>query len=474
MRVLGRLRISRDTEASTAIERQREAITRWAELHRHEIIGWAEDRDLSGSVDPFEAPSLGPWLNERTAEWDILVAWKLDRLGRGLFDLNDLFRWSIEHGKPVACVEDNIDLSTSVGRLIATILAGVAEMEREAIRTRIRDQREASRRTGAYTGGSGYPYGYRPVKRNGQGWELELDPAAVKVVRDIFGKVCDRSARSICADLNRDGVPAPRGGRWNASTITTMVRSRAALGYVEHDGKLVIGEDGQPVRRPALVTQEAWDRANDAIGRPGVRQAKKVYDTSLLSGLAVCDRCEAPMHSFRQVTSGKLYEYYRCSGNTGGDGRSPCAARSIRMEAADETAVSALLDRVGEIELYDKIRVTHDNALRVAELTAQITDLTDRMAESDDDEDDHLTELSRLRKERKSLRSEAPTERWEYRPTGETWRQAWDRSDIDGRRALLHRRDVVFRAVAGEKRGTAIMIPYVLIGETYQDLSTMR
>lgn len=60
MRVLGRTRISRSTLESTSIERQREIITSWAETNDHEIVGWAEDVDVSGAVDPFEAPALAP------------------------------------------------------------------------------------------------------------------------------------------------------------------------------------------------------------------------------------------------------------------------------------------------------------------------------------------------------------------------------------------------------------------------------
>ena len=77
-RVLGRIRLSRLTTESTSAARQRELIEQWAAMHDHTVIGYAEDLDVSGSVDPFEAPALSPWFREdRRGEWDILVAWKL-------------------------------------------------------------------------------------------------------------------------------------------------------------------------------------------------------------------------------------------------------------------------------------------------------------------------------------------------------------------------------------------------------------
>ncbi|KLN68742.1 hypothetical protein ABM90_26970 [Rhodococcus erythropolis] len=43
------------------------------------MIGWAEDADVSGAVDPFDTPQLGRWLNQRIEEYDVIAAWKFDR-----------------------------------------------------------------------------------------------------------------------------------------------------------------------------------------------------------------------------------------------------------------------------------------------------------------------------------------------------------------------------------------------------------
>jgi DNA invertase Pin-like site-specific DNA recombinase len=87
MRVLGRLRLSR----STSIPRQREIITQWADANSHTVIGWADDIDVSESVDPFDTPQLGKWLNKRASDFDIVACWKLDRLGRNAIQLNKMF-----------------------------------------------------------------------------------------------------------------------------------------------------------------------------------------------------------------------------------------------------------------------------------------------------------------------------------------------------------------------------------------------
>ena len=164
MRVVGRVRISRLTEQSTSVERQRELIEKWADMQGHTIVGWATDLDLSGTVDPFESPALGPWFAEdKLSEWDILCAWKLDRLGRRVIPLNRVFGWMLEHDKTLVCISDNIDLSTWVGRLVANVIAGVAEGELEAISERTKASRKKLLESGRWAGGT-VPFGFRPVE----------------------------------------------------------------------------------------------------------------------------------------------------------------------------------------------------------------------------------------------------------------------------------------------------------------------
>jgi len=100
LRVLGRIRLSRDAdESGTSIERQRESIEQWSAMHGHTVVGWAISVE-SGTVDPFESPELGQWLKpNRLPEWDPLVAYRLDRLSRRVIPLNRLFGFVQEHGK---------------------------------------------------------------------------------------------------------------------------------------------------------------------------------------------------------------------------------------------------------------------------------------------------------------------------------------------------------------------------------------
>src|SRR6478609_9971225 len=184
LRVLGRIRLSKDAdETGTSIERQRESINQWSAMHGHTVVGWAIDSGVSGSVDPFESPDLGPWLKpHRLPEWDALVAYRLDRLSRRVIPLNKLFGFVQDHGKTLASVSESLDLSTWIGRLVANVIAGVAEGELEAIRERNLGSQKKVRQLGRWHGGSP-PYGFSTVKRS-DGWYLAVDAAESRVIRD--------------------------------------------------------------------------------------------------------------------------------------------------------------------------------------------------------------------------------------------------------------------------------------------------
>src|ERR1700743_55208 len=102
-RVLGRIRLSRSTEESTSVDRQTQSVEMWCQMHGHEIIGWAIDLDVSGSTDPFETPEFGGWLTDAKAvEYDIICAYRLDRVSRRVIPLNKLFGWVLDRGKSLA------------------------------------------------------------------------------------------------------------------------------------------------------------------------------------------------------------------------------------------------------------------------------------------------------------------------------------------------------------------------------------
>ena len=81
-------------------------------------------------------------------EDDVLVVWKLDRLGRNLAHLIHLTNKFIEKKVGLISLNDPIDTSTAQGRMVFGIFATLAEFERELIRERTQAGLKSARARG--------------------------------------------------------------------------------------------------------------------------------------------------------------------------------------------------------------------------------------------------------------------------------------------------------------------------------------
>lgn len=447
MRVLGRVRLSVGTDESTSVARQRSHIEQWAALHEHDIVGWAIDEDVSGTVDPFKTAGLGPWLRpDRLDEWDVLVAWKLDRVARRVIPLNALFGFLQDHRKSLACTHQEIDLSSWVGRLVANVIAGVAEGELEAIRDRVSDSQRELRTVGRYRGGP-VPYGYRKV-RLATGWGLEIHPEHAETLRGLIDRyMTGESLYSIVRSLNADGVPSPKGGAWATSSLSAVFKSRALIGQSTHKGAVVLGEDGMPVQRaepiiPADRYHELQERMSGA--RKGGGGAKSGQPRLLLD-IARCGRCGAKRYHYtsRMRRGDKVYEneYWRCSGRSHPrPGQEKCTEPNAPARLVEQLAIDIVNEQIGDLPRTELVYFPPDDA---SDELARVEDVIRTVRREKDaglydgDEDEYLSRLARLISRRDELR-QAPRRpaRYERIETGGTWREALANSE-DVRGVLL-------------------------------------
>jgi DNA invertase Pin-like site-specific DNA recombinase len=83
---------------------------------------------------------------------DTLVVWRLDRLGRSLKDLIHTVSTLEEHHVGFRSLHENIDTTTSTGKLVFHIFAALAEFERDLIVDRTKAGLAAARQRGATPG----------------------------------------------------------------------------------------------------------------------------------------------------------------------------------------------------------------------------------------------------------------------------------------------------------------------------------
>ena len=84
MRVIVAARLSQLAPGQTGLDSQDAESQAWAVGQGHTVVAVLPDRK-SGTIQPWNRPNLRPWVTdpEKLAEYDAVVAFKLDRLSRG-------------------------------------------------------------------------------------------------------------------------------------------------------------------------------------------------------------------------------------------------------------------------------------------------------------------------------------------------------------------------------------------------------
>jgi putative DNA-invertase from lambdoid prophage Rac len=117
---------------------------------------WFEER--ASGKDMVGRPVFQELLDRVCDEEATLVVAKLDRLGRSVIDVLQVFERIKNCGASIKVLDMGIDTSTPIGQLMLTILAGFAEFERQMISQRTKDGLAAAREKGVQLG--------RPVQVN--------------------------------------------------------------------------------------------------------------------------------------------------------------------------------------------------------------------------------------------------------------------------------------------------------------------
>src|SRR5580704_7470460 len=132
---------------------QRAEISRWLTGNgiKPASVQWFVDKGKSG--DNLKRPAFAQLQAAVFAgEVGTIVTYKLDRLSRSLRDgINVLCEWC-DKGLRVVSVTQQIDFNGTVGKMLAAVLLGIAEMEQETRRERQRAGIDVAKQQGVYRG----------------------------------------------------------------------------------------------------------------------------------------------------------------------------------------------------------------------------------------------------------------------------------------------------------------------------------
>lgn len=258
-----------------------------------------------------------------------IITYRLSRFSRSILDTLETVERLRAVGARFVAVEDGIDTERH-GDLLITILAAVAQDERERSRENWRVARSEYEGRGGYLSGRP-PTGYL---RNGKGGLLP-DPAVAPLIKEAFQLRATGANFQQVADLLTDkGVQpsATRNPGWSREGARQLLRNRVYLGEVWSKGQLRRRGAHEPIISPdefrsAQIKTKTWGN--------GKRVPK-----GWLVGLIKCGSCGHSLH----VVGNRESPVYMCRGKFA-TAPTRCPGRAgARVAAVDEYIADLIAD----------------------------------------------------------------------------------------------------------------------------------
>lgn len=229
-----------------------------------------------------------------------LIFSKLARLARNtkeLLEFSDIFRAT---NADMISLQEKIDTSSPAGRLFYTMIAAMAQWEREEIGERVRASIGVRAKLGKPLNGSS-PYGYKWVNK-----QLTLDPAEAPILKRLFELFIEYKRKGAVARiLNEAGYRTRTGAQWTDTTVSRVLVQPCAKGTYFYNMRRKVGtwrseEKAEDQWSKLLVTPAISEHLWFQSSRILEEQAKNLAPPGkrpmrLFGGLTVC-HCGTKMY----------------------------------------------------------------------------------------------------------------------------------------------------------------------------------
>ena len=270
---------------------------------------------------------------------DGVLAFKIDRMARSMFDFVELERLESDYGLQLVSVSQPME-NTPSGKLMRRTLQSFAVFQVDQQSCDVKDGLARRVREGLFVGKA--RYGYKNVRKDGRGL-IQIAPRESGNVRQIYqwyaheALTLDMLMQRIAASGMTFREASPK---FNRSTVHELLTDRSYIGEVPFKG------NWYPGQHEPIVDRVTWNRVQALLGGSTYRAHEMTYAGELIR----CAQCGHPITGECKVKKTKAgpknYIYYRCARYT-----QPGHKRVRVTEAQLDKQV---------LDLFDRMRIQDD------------------------------------------------------------------------------------------------------------------
>lgn len=323
--------------------------------------------DEGFSAKNLERPMFKKMMSDsKEQKVDYIVCYRLDRISRNVSDFSSLITDLNNRNISFVSIKEQFDTSTPMGRAMMYIASVFAQLERETIAERIRDNMLMLAKTGRWLGGTA-PTGYKSEKiqqvldgkKSKQMFKLKLIPDEAKLIKFIFKKFIEtNSLTKVETYLIQNNIKTKNGKTFTRFTIKNILENPVYMVADENafkfflnngvefsdendikskfDGKYgimsynkTLQKDGKAAKtrnikdwiisvgkHEGLISSSDWITVQKQLAQNSSKSYRKSKsNVALLSGLLFCGNCGdymRPKLSKRKNASSEYIYSYLC------------------------------------------------------------------------------------------------------------------------------------------------------------------
>lgn len=328
------LRVSTEDQAREgfSLPEQKERLQALCKFKGYKIYDYYEDAGISAKTGNHR-PEFDRMIEDaKKGKINTVIALKLDRLSRSIYDWENLLKTSEKYGFDLVCANDDINTTTANGKMITRIMMSVSqnEIERTSERTKIG-------LSGAIKKGhipSRAPLGYKHVDK-----KLVPDPLTKDIVIRIFNMYFNGLTYVKIANIFNEEKVLDKTN-WCDSTILKIIENEVYKGDYVHGKRTKTPTYYENVVEP-IISKELWEECQ-VQKKKNSRHYMRSQTYIFLQKLK-CPKCGRILAggASHKLKNDKWYFYYRCED----------CKNNIKEETIEESVKQLLSD----IMEYDNV-----------------------------------------------------------------------------------------------------------------------